>query len=76
MQTVTWVHVCFVLLDAQSLGTIATICARAPNELGPAGVSPNSESLDRIGNAWFWVALSLKLLAWPVFISVSRVLKP
>ncbi|KAJ5982397.1 hypothetical protein N7451_012497 [Penicillium sp. IBT 35674x] len=66
LQTLTRVHVCFVLLAAQSLGSIATICARAfaPNNLGPAGISPNvGSSLDRVGNAWFWIALFFQLLA-------------
>ncbi|KAF4765071.1 hypothetical protein N7455_003955 [Penicillium solitum] len=66
LQTLTRIHVCFVLLAAQALGSIATICARgfAPNKLGPAGISPDvGSSLDRIGNAWFWIALFFQLLA-------------
>ncbi|RAQ45497.1 hypothetical protein AFGD_005920 [Aspergillus flavus] len=66
LQTLTRVHVCFVLLAAQALGSIATICARgfAPNKLGPAGISPNvGTSLDTVGNAWFWIALFFQLLA-------------
>jgi alpha-1,3-glucan synthase len=66
LQTLTRVHVCFVLLAAQSLGSIATICARgfAPNKVGPAGISPNvGSSLDAVGNAWFWIALFFQLLA-------------
>ncbi|KAJ6013120.1 hypothetical protein N7522_003475 [Penicillium canescens] len=66
LQTLTRVHVCFVLLAAQSLGSIATICARAfaPNKVGPAGVSPDvGSSLDRVGNAWFWIALFFQILA-------------
>lgn len=66
LQTLTRVHVCFVLLAAQALGSIATICARgfAPNNVGPAGVSPNvGSSLDKVGNAWFWVSLFFQLLA-------------
>ncbi|KAJ5645806.1 hypothetical protein N7490_002178 [Penicillium lividum] len=66
LQTLTRVHVCFVLLAAQSLGSIATICARAfaPNNLGPAGVSPDvGSSLDRLANAWFWIALAFQLFA-------------
>ncbi|KAJ5986732.1 hypothetical protein N7451_011097 [Penicillium sp. IBT 35674x] len=66
LQTLTRVHVCFVLLAAQSLGSVATICARAfaPNKLGPAGISPDiGSSLERLGNAWFWIALSFQLLA-------------
>ncbi|KAJ5949119.1 hypothetical protein N7454_000703 [Penicillium verhagenii] len=66
LQTLTRVHVCFVLLAAQALGSIATICARAfaPNKIGPAGVSPDiGSSLDRVANAWFWVALAFQLFA-------------
>jgi hypothetical protein len=71
LQTLTRVHVCFVLLAAQSIGSIATICARgfAPNKLGPAGVSPDvGSSLDRVGNAWFWIALFFQLFARSVTI--------
>ncbi|KAL2830814.1 hypothetical protein BDW59DRAFT_158254 [Aspergillus cavernicola] len=66
LQTLTRVHVCFVLLAAQSLGSIATICARgfAPNNVGPAGISPAvGTSVDKVGNAWFWIALFFQLLA-------------
>ncbi|KAJ5797273.1 uncharacterized protein N7503_006569 [Penicillium pulvis] len=66
LQTLTRVHVCFVLLAAQSLGSIATICARAfaPDNIGPSGVFPDvGSSLDRVGNAWFWIALFFQLLA-------------
>jgi alpha-1,3-glucan synthase len=66
LQTLTRVHICFVLLAAQCLGSIATICARAfaPNNLGPAGISPDvGSSMDRVGNAWFWIALSFQVMA-------------
>jgi alpha-1,3-glucan synthase len=66
LQTLTRVHVCFVLLAAQALGSIATICARgfAPNKVGPASISPDvGTSLDKVGNAWFWIALFFQLLA-------------
>ncbi|KAJ5199138.1 Glycoside hydrolase superfamily [Penicillium cf. griseofulvum] len=66
LQTLTRVHVCFVLLAAQAVGSIATICARgfAPNKVGPAGISPNvGSSLDAVANAWFWIALFFQLLA-------------
>ncbi|KAJ5589900.1 hypothetical protein N7450_003872 [Penicillium hetheringtonii] len=66
LQTLTRVHVCFVLLAAQALGSIATICARgfAPNNVGPGGISPNvGSSLDKVGNAWFWISLFFQLLA-------------
>ncbi|KAI1833193.1 CAZyme family GH13 [Penicillium roqueforti] len=66
LQTLTRVHVVFVLLAAQSLGSIATICARgfAPNKVGPASISPAvGSSLDTVANAWFWIALFFQLLA-------------
>ncbi|KAI9931074.1 hypothetical protein ASPWEDRAFT_124272 [Aspergillus wentii DTO 134E9] len=66
LQTLTRVHVCFVLLAAQALGSIATMCARgfAPNKIGPAGISPNvGTSVDKVGNAWFWICLFFQLLA-------------
>lgn len=66
LQTLTRVHVCFVLLAAQALGSIATICARgfAPNRMGPGAISPNVVmSMGTIGNAWFWIALFFQLLA-------------
>ncbi|KAH2916900.1 hypothetical protein KXV64_009499 [Aspergillus fumigatus] len=66
LQTLTRVHVCFVLLAAQAVGSVATICARgfAPNRLGPDGISPNiGTSVDKIANAWFWIALFFQLLA-------------
>jgi len=72
LQTLTRVHVCFVLLAAQSLGSIATICARgfAPDKVGPAGVFPAvGSSVDKIGSAWFWIALFFQLLARLVNIS-------
>ncbi|KAJ5902211.1 hypothetical protein N7495_002739 [Penicillium taxi] len=65
LQTLTRVHVCFVLLAAQSLGSIATIAARgfAPNKEGPAGVSPDiGSSLSKLGNAWFWIGLFFQLM--------------
>lgn len=75
LQTLTRAHVCFVLLAAQALGSIATICARAfaPNNVGPAGVSPNvGSSIDKVGNAWFWVSLFFQLLARSGFTSLAR----
>ncbi|KAL4786852.1 hypothetical protein BJX76DRAFT_62583 [Aspergillus varians] len=66
LQTLTRVHVCFVLLAAQAIGSIATMCARgfAPNNTGPAGISPAvGTSVDKVGNAWFWIALFFQLLA-------------
>ncbi|KOS40296.1 hypothetical protein ACN38_g8832 [Penicillium nordicum] len=66
LQTLTRVHVVFVLLAAQALGSIATICARgfAPNKVGPGDISPPvGSSVDAVGKAWFWIALFFQLLA-------------
>ncbi|PYH89723.1 putative alpha-1,3-glucan synthase [Aspergillus ellipticus CBS 707.79] len=66
LQTLTRVHVCFVLLFAQSVGSIATMCARgfAPNKLGPASISPAvGTSADKVATPWFWIALFFQLLA-------------
>ncbi|KAL4965240.1 alpha-1,3-glucan synthase Ags3 [Aspergillus stella-maris] len=66
LQTLTRVHVCFVLVAAQAIGSIATICARgfAPNNVGPGGVSPAvGAGVDKVANAWFWIALFFQLLA-------------
>ena len=66
LQTLTRVHVCFVLLAGQTLGAIATICARAiaPNRIGPGPISPDVVTkLSVLANAWFWVAMLLQLIA-------------
>ncbi|KAJ5344880.1 hypothetical protein N7452_002884 [Penicillium brevicompactum] len=66
LQTLTRVHVCFVLLAAQCIGSIATMCARgfAPNKTGPGSISPPvGSSVDAVANAWFWIALFFQLLA-------------
>ncbi|RAH49427.1 alpha-1,3-glucan synthase Ags3 [Aspergillus brunneoviolaceus CBS 621.78] len=71
LQTLTRVHVCFVLLAAQAFGSIATMAARgfAPNKVGPGGISPDvGTSVDKVGNAWFWISLFFQLLAaWGFF---------
>ncbi|KAL5338002.1 hypothetical protein BJX70DRAFT_408930 [Aspergillus crustosus] len=76
LQTLTRVHVCFVLVAAQALGSIATICARAfaPNNTGPAGVSPDvGTSVDKVGNAWFWISLVFQLgAAWGFLLFYRR----
>lgn len=69
LQTLTRLHICFTLLAAQVLGSIATICARAfaPNNIGPGPVSPDiSAGVGILGNAWFWVALVFQLMIWYV----------
>ena len=69
LQTLTRLHICFALMAAQVLGSIATICARAfaPNNVGPGPISPDiSAGFGVLGNAWFWVALVFQLLIWYV----------
>ncbi|KAJ9317012.1 CAZyme family GH13 [Paecilomyces variotii] len=65
LQTLTRFHICFTLLAAQVLGSIATICARgfAPNKIGPGDISPDiSGGVSAIWTAWFWITLFLQLL--------------
>jgi len=67
LQTLTRMHICFTLLAAQVLGSIATICARAfaPNRLGPGDISPDiSGGVSAIWTAWFWIALFFQILIW------------
>lgn len=67
LQTLTRFHICFTLLAAQVLGSIATICARgfAPNKIGPGDISPDiSGGVSAIWTAWFWITLFLQLLIW------------
>ncbi|KAL4883883.1 hypothetical protein BJY04DRAFT_226211 [Aspergillus karnatakaensis] len=76
LQTLTRVHVCFVLVAAQAIGSVATICARgfAPNKLGPGDISPDvGTSVDKVGNAWFWVSLVFQLVAaWGFLLFLRR----
>lgn len=72
LQTLTRFHICFVLIGAQVLGSIATILARAtaPNKIGPGDVFPDfSVSIrDPLSKAWFWVALLSQLvICWGFF---------
>ncbi|KAN0076355.1 putative alpha-1,3-glucan synthase [Elaphomyces granulatus] len=65
LQTLTRLHICFVLLGAQVLGSIATICARAfaPNNIGPGDISPDiGTGISAIWVAWFWIALFFQIL--------------
>ena len=67
LQTLTRVHICFTLLCAQVLGSIATICARAfaPNKIGPGQLSPDiSAGISPMWNAWFFIGLAFNLLIW------------
>lgn len=69
LQTLTRMHVCFTLIGAQVLGSVATIVARAcaPNNLGPGPISPAITSgMSAFANAWFWIALFFQLLIWYV----------
>ncbi|KAL2374950.1 alpha-1,3-glucan synthase [Blastomyces gilchristii SLH14081] len=64
LQTLTRLHICFTLLAAQVLGSIATICARtfAPNKIGPGDIHPDiSGGISAIENAWFWICLFCQL---------------
>ncbi|KAE8549991.1 hypothetical protein EYB25_008516 [Talaromyces marneffei] len=65
LQTLTRLHICFVLLGAQVLGSIATIAARAaaPNKIGPGDISPDiGTGINSIWVAWFWVGLFFQIL--------------
>ena len=67
LQTLTRIHVCFTLLAAQVIGSVATILAKAvaPNRLGPGPISPDiSGGWGGVANAWFWIALGSQLLIW------------
>lgn len=73
LQTLTRMHICFTLLAAQVLGSIATICARAfaPNNIGPGPISPDvTAGASSVANAWFWIALFFQLLIWYVLLDV------
>ena len=76
LQTLTRLHICFALMAAQVLGSIATICARAfaPNNVGPGPISPDiTAGFGILGNAWFWIALVFQLSIWYVFSFFVRV---
>jgi alpha-1,3-glucan synthase len=65
LQTLTRFHICFTLMAAQVLGSIATMAARAsaPDNVGPGTVFPNfAISLDGIGWPYFWVCLCFQLV--------------
>ncbi|PGH35944.1 alpha-1,3-glucan synthase [[Emmonsia] crescens] len=64
LQTLTRFHICFTLLAAQVLGSIATICARAfaPNKIGPGDIHPDiSGGVNEIWTPWFWICLFFQL---------------
>ncbi|KKY24110.1 putative alpha-glucan [Phaeomoniella chlamydospora] len=65
LQTLTRVHICFTLLFAQVLGSIATICARAfsPNKIGPGPIHPDiSAEISALWTPWFFIGLAFNLL--------------
>ncbi|KAK2735900.1 Cell wall alpha-1,3-glucan synthase ags1 [Onygenales sp. PD_40] len=65
LQTLTRFHICFTLLAAQVLGSVATMCARgfAPNKIGPGDIHPDiSGGIDTLWTAWFWICLFFQLL--------------
>lgn len=65
LQTLTRMHICFTLLAAQVIGSLATICGRgfAPNNIGPGGVHPDiSGGADALMELWFWIVLIIQLL--------------
>ncbi|PGH11011.1 hypothetical protein AJ79_05162 [Helicocarpus griseus UAMH5409] len=64
LQTLTRFHICFTLLAAQVLGSIATICARAfaPNKIGPGEIHPDiSSGVSSLWTPWFWICLVFQL---------------
>lgn len=66
LQTLTRVHIAYVLISAQVLGSVATIVARAtaPNKIGPGDVFPDFTrgASPGVRRAWFWVGLLAQLL--------------
>jgi alpha-1,3-glucan synthase len=83
LTTLTRMHVAATLIGAQTLGSIATILAKAtaPNRNGPGDVFPDfSEGLlPGIAKPWFWVAMVLQLvicLGFFKFFRKEQVSKP
>lgn len=73
--TLTRVHVCFTLIAAQVLGSVATMVARAvaPNRIGPGPISPDiSGGVSAIWQAWFWIGLVMNLLVCVGFYKFYR----
>lgn len=67
LQTLTRIHICFTLLAAQVLGSIATMCARGfgPNKTGPGTVHPDiSTGVSNLWTPWFFLTLFFQLLVW------------
>ncbi|MCJ1312940.1 Cell wall alpha-1,3-glucan synthase ags1 [Agyrium rufum] len=75
LQTLTRIHIAFTLLAAQVLGSVATILARAtaPDKIGPGPIFPNfALGGGGLGNAWFWIGLSLQLVICAGFFTFFR----
>lgn len=76
LQTLTRIHVAFVLVAAQALGALTTILARAtaPNRVGPASVFPDFsvEGISGVRKPWFWIALLAQLIICAGFSKVFR----
>ena len=76
LQTLTRLHICFTLLAAQVLGSIATICARAfaPHNVGPGDVFPDFTLgvYSGIGKAWFWIGLLAQFVICAGFFTFFR----
>lgn len=82
LQTMTRFHICFTLVAAQVLGSIATILARltAPDNTGPGPVFPNfALSADGLGTASFWLGLLMQLVicvGFALFFRKEQLSKP
>ncbi|KAI9741677.1 MAG: Cell wall alpha-1,3-glucan synthase ags1 [Cirrosporium novae-zelandiae] len=65
LQTLTRIHICFTLLAAQVVGSIATIMGRAfaPDKIGPGDVFPDFSAgvAEGLSKVWFWVTLICQL---------------
>ncbi|EEH18163.2 hypothetical protein PABG_00726 [Paracoccidioides brasiliensis Pb03] len=75
LQTLTRFHICFTLLAAQALGSIATICARtfSPNKIGPGDIHPDiSGGISAVWTAWFWICLFFQLAICAGFYTFFR----
>ena len=75
LQTLTRYHVAFTLIEAQVIGSVATIAARAsaPDATGPGTVFPNlSLSLEGLGKPSFWICIAMQLSVCVGFFMLLR----
>lgn len=75
LQTMTRFHICFTLIAAQVLGSIATILARAtsPNNEGPGTVFPNfAISTEGLGYPAFWLGWIFQVIVCVGFAAFFR----